>query len=154
MIKSFKNKNSFLSNFYNSKFFYKKIEYKTNEHAFQAAKTLNITEQKIIIEAKTPGKAKSLGKKVSLRTDWEKVKHSIMKDIILCKFNCNHELKQMLIDTGTQELIEGNMWHDNTWGDCQCYRCKNINGQNLLGKILMEVRNILIKKEKKNDNFS
>ena len=28
----------------------------------------------------------------------------------------------------------------NTWGDCSCPKCKNITGQNLLGKALMDVR--------------
>jgi predicted NAD-dependent protein-ADP-ribosyltransferase YbiA (DUF1768 family) len=40
----------------------------------------------------------------------------------------------MLIDTGDQELIEGNWWGDVIWGVC------NGKGENHLGKILMEVR--------------
>ena len=37
-------------------------------------------------------------------------------------------------------LIEGNHWHDNRWGDCTCERCSAKEGQNWLGKILMEIR--------------
>ena len=40
-------------------------------------------------------------------------------------------------------LIEGNYWHDNYWGNCLCPKCKEIEGQNQLGKILMKVRSTL-----------
>ena len=50
------------------------------------------------------------------------------------KFNNNDELKEMLISTGDEELIEGNHWHDVFWGIC------NGKGENNLGKILMQVR--------------
>jgi hypothetical protein len=36
--------------------------------------------------------------------------------------------------------LEGNNWHDNTWGNCLCDKCKGIEGKNLLGNILMQVR--------------
>jgi len=44
------------------------------------------------------------------------------------------DLKQMLLDTGDQELVEGNTWNDTFWGVCRG------EGQNNLGKILMKVR--------------
>jgi predicted NAD-dependent protein-ADP-ribosyltransferase YbiA (DUF1768 family) len=49
------------------------------------------------------------------------------------------DLKQMLLDTGDQELIEGNFWHDNFFGVCSCGACLG-KGQNNLGKILMKIR--------------
>lgn len=39
-----------------------------------------------------------------------------------------------------REIVEGNYWHDNYWGNCTCDKCKNIEGQNKLGKILMKIR--------------
>ena len=42
--------------------------------------------------------------------------------------------------TGLEEIVEGNYWHDNYWGNCTCDKCKNIEGQNKLGKILMKIR--------------
>ena len=63
-----------------------------------------------------------------------------MYDIVKAKFSQNENLRQMLLDTNNEELIEGNWWHDNCWGDCSCERCKDIKGQNNLGKILMRVR--------------
>jgi predicted NAD-dependent protein-ADP-ribosyltransferase YbiA (DUF1768 family) len=53
------------------------------------------------------------------------------------------KLRAMLLATGNEELIEGNTWHDNTWGDCSCDACKDIEGKNMLGKLLMKVRDEL-----------
>lgn len=52
-------------------------------------------------------------------------------------------LKKKLLETGDAELIEGNYWHDNTWGQCYCPRCKNKIGENHLGKLLMKIRESL-----------
>ena len=46
----------------------------------------------------------------------------------------NPELGNKLLETGNQELVEGNTWGDIFWGVC------NGKGQNWLGKILMMVR--------------
>ena len=56
------------------------------------------------------------------------------------------ELREMLLDTGDEELVEGNFWHDLWWGDCGCKKCKDVPGKNILGKLLMELRE-KIKKE-------
>ena len=37
-------------------------------------------------------------------------------------------------------VVHGNWWHDNYWGNCNCDRCKDIKGQNKLGKMLMDLR--------------
>jgi hypothetical protein len=44
----------------------------------------------------------------------------------------------MLLSTGDMELTESNWWHDNFWGVCTCNKCKD--GENNLGKILMDIR--------------
>lgn len=134
----------FLSNFYSTKIDYEGLTYDSTEAAFQAAKikesTLEKTnESRSIFVGLTPGKAKRLGRIVSLRPDWEKVKDGVMLDILRIKFS-KPDLKQMLLDTGDAYLIEGTTWHDNYWGNCTCDRCKNITGKNMLGKTLMQVR--------------
>ena len=60
-----------------------------------------------------------------------------MFDIVLSKFASNPVLKNLLLDTNNEELIEGNTWNDTYWGVC------NGEGQNHLGKILMKVRSLL-----------
>ena len=62
-----------------------------------------------------------------------------MLDILRAKFAVP-ELKEKLIATGDAELVEGNRWHDNRRGKCSCEKRQNKEGQNWLGKILMEIR--------------
>ena len=130
---------AFLSNFYESKIVHKDMTFPTVEHAFQAAKSLSEEEQAAISIAKTPGIAKRLGRKVLLRPDWEEIKEKIMYECVKEKFK-EPVLREKLLNTYPAELIEGNTWHDNYWGDCSCEKCKNIKGKNSLGKILMKVR--------------
>ena len=138
-IEKFEGEYAFLSNFYPSPFTVDGITFPTVENWFQAWKCKSETEFKRIATAKTPGEAKRLGRHGSLRPDWEKIKISVMYDGLKHKFS-DPVLKQMLLDTGDEELIEGNTWHDNTWGDCSCPKCVDIKGKNALGKILMDVR--------------
>ena len=139
----FKNDLDFLSNYYHTPIVYKEKEYSTVEHFFQSYKTLEKPLQEVIRNANTPGKAKRLGRNVALREDWERDKHLVMTTGVHLKFSSSTELKAKLLATGDLELVEGNTWHDNHWGDCSCTKCKDIVGENRLGIMLMEVRDIL-----------
>ena len=140
MITEFDGKYAFLSNFFYAPFVYDGIIYPTNEHFFQAMKTLDQEKRKQIAEAKTPGAAKRMGRQVQLREDWEQVKYTAMRVGVERKFDAHHGLAKKLIATGDAILIEGNSWHDNTWGSCFCPKCAAIAGKNWLGEILMERR--------------
>lgn len=133
MITSFKGRYFFLSNFYSSDVAYDGIIYKNNEAAFQAQKTLDLNERKTFAYM-NPSEAKRAGRHVKLRPDWETVKYDYMLAICRAKFSQNPGLATQLLNTGDKELIEGNDWGDKTWGQV------NGEGQNLLGKILMQVR--------------
>jgi len=141
-IRSFTGEYAFLSNFHLCKVIYESIEFSCAETAFQAAKCLN-EKDRIKFQNMQPGEAKKLGKKINLRSDWEKVKVDVMREIIRIKFSNNPDLTEKLLKTGNIELIEGNNWHDNFWGDCSCDRCKTISGKNILGNLLMECRTAL-----------
>lgn len=144
MITKFSGKFAFLSNFAHSPIILEDGKtWPTVEHLYQALKTFNKLQREEIRLQSTPGKAKRLGQKVDLRPDWESVKEAEMLECVRLKFRHNLALCQKLIKTGNAELIERNRWHDNTWGDCHCSKCKNIPGKNLLGKLLMQVRNEL-----------
>ncbi len=108
--------------------------YPSTEAAYQAAKTMNIDDRRIIRDAPTPGKAKKIGMTVTLRPDWEVVKVAVMTDLVRQKFTNNPELRAKLLATGDQELIEGNDWSDRFWGVCDGV------GENWLGKITMMIR--------------
>lgn len=139
MIAIFDNEYAFLSNFYESPFEEEGILYPTVEHYFQAMKSKDIEGRKKIAAAPTPGKAKRLGRTIELRKDWEEIKVDVMKFGLTEKFRIP-ELREKLLATGNEELIEGNFWCDNTWGNCVCEKCQNISGRNMLGMLLMELR--------------
>lgn len=136
MIDSFQGDYSFLSNFAfcKNEVEYDGDRYPTAEHAYQAAKTLDWKVRMIFLKL-TSAQAKRLGRNLQQRKDWESIKFNVMKEILRSKFTRNLEFKQKLIDTKDQELVEGNTWGDKVWGAC------NGEGLNMLGKLLMEIRN-------------
>jgi ribA/ribD-fused uncharacterized protein len=142
VVDSFKGPYEKFSNFYPCKIYYEQLWYPTVEHAYVAAKSKDkFFRWKIAhMDAEDAGAAKKFGRKVILRSDWEMVKLSIMRSLLNQKFS-NIEFKSLLLSTEDADIIEGNYWHDNYWGDCRCKKCKNIIGRNNLGKILMEIRN-------------
>lgn len=110
--------------------------FKWVESAYQFCKTTDPEEQLLILNAKTNNEARLLGQKVILRSDWNDIKISVMKECVLAKFLQHKDLADQLIYTGNEEIQEDSLT-DFFWaiGDG--------TGQNHLGKILMEVREIL-----------
>lgn len=140
MIDNFSGKYEFLSNFYNAPILYGGLLFSNSEAAFHAQKTLDVNDRKRFTDYNA-GKSKREGRKLQLRADWEDVKEQIMYEIVYAKFSQNQDLKEKLLDTNDEYLEEGTTgWHDNCWGNCSCDKCKNIVGENKLGKILMKVR--------------
>ena len=136
---------SCFSNFYMTNVDYDGLHFTNSEAAFQAQKCVDENIKKTF-QQKSPSDAKISGRRVRLRPDWEDVKYNVMVEVCYAKFNQNPGLKEILLSTGDEEIIENTTgWHDNTWGNCECVRCKNIIGKNLLGKALMEVREKLRK---------
>ena len=130
----------FLSNFFLAPVTYDGRIWPSSEHAYQAMKTEDKTAQESIRHMKKPGEAKRAGKIVTLRPYWNGLRELTMLEIVRAKFSQNADLAAKLIATGDAELIEGNTWHDNFFGDCSCPRCKEVQGKNVLGKVLMQVR--------------
>ena len=133
-IKGFSGAYRFLSNFYPAKVVFEGIEYPTSEHAFQAAKTLDVAQRRAIATL-TASEAKRVGRKLYLREDWEQIKLVTMELILLDKFS-RQPLKRQLIATGDAFLEETNTWGDIIWGVCRGV------GSNHLGKLLMKVREL------------
>lgn len=136
-IDSFSGEYRFLSNFYPCQVTLDNETYPSVEHAYQAAKTLDMEERTVLRTTGPANIVKKLGRRVTVRSDWESVKIEIMSDLVWQKFSNNTELKNKLLDTGNCELVEGNWWNDTFWGVC------NGSGHNYLGQILMAVRNEL-----------
>ena len=141
-ITSFNGAYRFLSNFYPSPInIYVKcifvecrfMTFPSVEHAYQAAKTVNLFDKIEISKCKTPGETKRLGRNLKTIDNWDNLKVKIMLDLLRTKFAIP-KLRQKLLDTGDRVLIEGNNWGDTFWGVCQG------EGRNELGKLLMQVR--------------
>lgn len=135
MINSFRGEFAFLSNMYVSPMRIGGIAYTCAEAAFQAVK-LEDKSQRTRFEGLAGREAKALGRRIQLRDDWESIKVDVMKWIVHQKFK-EPTLRQKLLSTGEEQLVEGNTWNDTFWGVC------NGKGQNMLGKILMAEREAL-----------
>lgn len=138
MIDKFDGAHRFLSNFYPVSVRYDNQFYPSVEHAYQAAKTLDSKERSKIRCCAGPVLAKKLGSTVLLRTGWDStLKIPIMGYLLDQKF-LQPVLRKKLKATGDEELIEGNDWGDKFWG--QVLIDGKYEGQNQLGKMLMEIR--------------
>lgn len=135
MITSFTGKYFFLSNFYPCDILYEGITYPSTEHAYVAAKSADIRDREYIATIPNAGKAKQYSRRLTLRIGWDDMRVAVMEDIVRNKFYTHDELFTALIDTDTQELVEGNYWGDVFWGQCPIG-----TGENHLGKILMKIR--------------
>jgi ribA/ribD-fused uncharacterized protein len=108
----------------------------TSEHYFQGQKFENAEHREAIRQAKSPMIAARMGRdrKKKLRRDWESAKGNVMREAVLAKFTQHDELRAILLATGDAKLVE-HTENDSYWGDGGDGR-----GKNMLGKILMEVR--------------
>lgn len=101
-------------------------------------------DDKILVDARnyvaTCRNPKKWGRKAKLPWNWEVIKLEAMLIGLEYKFKQNPFYKKLLLSTGNRDLIEGNYWHDNFWGDCTCAKCEHIPGENMLGKMLMTIR--------------
>jgi ribA/ribD-fused uncharacterized protein len=146
-IKAFRGDYRFLSNFWIAPFEYNFGEWgtfkvKTVEHGYQALKARDQKDFLNIIQMSSAKETKIEGKIIKLRKDWDTVKLELMFGLVKAKFESTPFLKQELIATYPERLIEGNTWGDIYWGvDTK------LGGENHLGIILMAIREGFIKKE-------
>jgi ribA/ribD-fused uncharacterized protein len=124
------------SNFSLHGFVLNDLYWPTSEHYFQAHKFVGQPDFELIRLVKTPKDAATMGRerKRPLRSDWEQVKDEIMRKAVLCKFTTHADIREILLSTGDEEIVE-NAPQDFYWG-CGA----DGSGKNMLGKILMEVR--------------
>ena len=108
----------------------------TAEHYFQAQKFAGTDHAEAVRLEPSPMKAAKMGRDRSrpLRPDWEAVKDDIMRTAVEAKFTQHEELRKLLRSTGEATLVEHTK-NDTYWGDGG-----DGTGQNLLGKIMMELR--------------
>ena len=140
-ISQFSGDYAFLSNFYLSPIYLCGIFYPTAEHLYQSQKALHKKDKVAILGCGTPAEAKKLGGKLTMRPDWtDAVKVYYMRIALLMKYSQNYPLMIKLLETGEEELVEGNQWHDRFWGKCECDICQSLFCENRLGMLQMEMR--------------
>jgi len=114
--------------------------WKTSEHYFQAQKFFGTDHEEELRNASSPMAVAEMGRdrKRPLREDWEKVKDDVMRKAVMRKFETHKDIREILLSTGDEEIIE------NTKGDYYWGCGSDGSGKNMLGKILMEVREKLL----------
>jgi ribA/ribD-fused uncharacterized protein len=112
---------------------YEGVTYPSTEAAYQAAK-FEDDEFRLKFVTCTPAEAKKLGRSPGMVANWNGVRLQVMEKLLRQKFAPGTALAQQLLDTGDEELIEGNWWNDTYWGVCRGV------GENNLGKLLMKLR--------------
>ncbi len=104
----------------------------------------------MIMKEQIPGNQKALGRLVSDYDDdvWNKHKFDIVVDGNVLKFSQDEELKKLILSTENKIIVEGSVF-DPIWGvglsydDNRILDESNWQGENLLGKAIMVVRNTI-----------
>lgn len=137
MIKEFQREYRWLSNFAPCSVVFEGEIYDSVENAYQASKTLNPVER-TWFQGITAGQAKRMSRKITIRDDWDTVKLENMRWLLSQKY-LTPKYKKLLLKTKGRHIQEGNRWGDKFWGVC----LKSGDGQNNLGKLIMEIRSQL-----------
>ena len=129
----------YLANYSDHGFYEDGIFYKTAEHYYQSHKFDNPIIQKRIIDAKTPKEASLIGRdKNNIRIkNIDDIKNQIMYNAIYLKFKQNKDIMYKLIETRNKPIREMTT-KEYYWGIGP-----DLSGKNVIGKILVEVRNKL-----------
>ncbi len=126
-----------LSNFFLSRVEWEGRAYGSAEAAYQSGKYP--AAEREVFTTLDPDPAKKLSRTKPYDTAaWETRKERTMREVLWAKFSQNPKLAEKLIATGDRVLEETNWWGDKIWG---VYKGE---GQNLLGKQLMEIRARLV----------
>lgn len=113
------------------------VTYPTCEHAYHVKKFPGYAPAALkILNAPSAHEAFQLAQqfKDRRREDWDAIKVDVMRRILRAKVEQHEYVHRKLLATGDRELVE-NSWRDDFWG-----WGPNKDGQNMLGKLWMEIR--------------
>lgn len=115
------------------------LSWPTSEHYFQAQKFTDKAYREKIRATPSPTIAARLGRsrKQPIRADWDEIRVEVMHRVVLAKFKAYPDLRELLLSTGEEEIVEKTN-RDDYWG-CGA----DGTGKNALGRILMRVRSEL-----------
>jgi ribA/ribD-fused uncharacterized protein len=147
-------KDDVFSNFYYSPFKHRGILFKWSEQAIMYRKAKLFSADKIaeqILKAQTPKACKDLGRSRQIPFDekiWQENRKRIYKEVLFDKFSSSETIKAQLTYTMDKTLVEASPF-DKIWGIGLAEDHPDVEnpskwkGLNLLGEVLMEVREIL-----------
>jgi ribA/ribD-fused uncharacterized protein len=131
------------SNLYRRAIVFEGGEYPTSEHAYQAGKARKDSVREWLMAAPSPSLLAMAAHGLyvwDVHPDWSKTKFDRMKRVLQAKFTQHEDLRELLLSTGNARLVE-KATVDNAvnrlWGEV------NGVGKNMLGQLLMEVRDEL-----------
>lgn len=114
--------------------------YPTAEHAYQAGKARKEEVREWILSAPSPSLVAMAAHGLytwDIVPEWSRTKFDRMRKVLKAKFTQHEDLKDLLLSTGDARLVEAGRTDNavnRTWGEV------NGKGQNMLGVMLMEVR--------------
>lgn len=138
------------SNFYPAPIELDGTVWPTNEHYFQAMKFEGTKHVEEIRNMKNPFDAAVAGRDRNrpLRKDWEQVKDSVMEKALEAKFTQHKDYRAILLKTGNATIVEHTR-NDNYWADGTDQDNVIGPGKNMLGKLLMKIRDAILQRENK-----
>lgn len=138
----FQGEHRWLSNFFPVPIRFEGNHFPSVENAYQAAK-FSQSHERIKFEICAPSTAKHWGKKATLRSTWNEERVALMKFLVTQKFT-DPEFADLLRSLPQYcAIIEGNKWGDNFWGAVYNSTTGQFEGENNLGKIIMDIRDRL-----------
>ena len=135
-----------LSNFSAFRLLWRELDFATSEQAYQWEKFRGVPNDQhraevrhLILTARSAHQAFKIAEEQRgfRRSDWENIRTVVMGDILREKVRQHEYVRRKLLATEDRELIEDS-WRDDFWG-----WGPNRNGQNMLGKLWMEIRSEL-----------
>ena len=116
------------------------VFYASTEHAYMSAKSDDPEWKQFCKSEPDPKKIKVKSRDIKLVKNWNTDKVHIMNTVLRQKFN-QEPYKSKLIGTMDQNIQEGNIWGDETWG----VNLKEVpnRGENKLGRLIMQIRDEL-----------
>lgn len=142
MIVEFKNNCGWLSNFAPVKITLNGREYPSVEHAYMSAKSEDQEWKDFCASNVSAGTVKRKSKELKLNKNWGQHKLLVMNKCLEQKFN-QEPFKTLLLNTGDEQIVEGNWWGDEFWG----VNLQTGEGQNMLGKMIMDIRDKISEKK-------
>jgi len=131
------------SNLFRRSILFENREFATAEHAYQAGKAKRAEVRDWILNAPTPSLVAMAAHGLytwEIVPNWSEIKYDRMRKVLRAKFSQHEDLRDILLSTGNARLVEVGRVDspvNRIWGEI------NGKGQNMLGLLLMELRDEL-----------